>query len=68
MMIVRIYGLLWVLAAIVGGVLYLSDSFNAITSIIFGFIVAALAGAALLVVFPVVMTKRVSSGREAGQS
>lgn len=64
MMIARIYGLLWLFAAFVGGGLYLTDSFNTVTSMIFGFIVAGLAGAALLVVFPAVMTERVSSGQQ----
>lgn len=65
MLLARIYGFLWLLAAFVGGGLYLSDSFNAVTSIIFGFSVALLAGAGLLVVFPAMMSDRVSSERKA---
>lgn len=68
MMIARIYGLLWLLTATAGGILYLTGSFSAVVTMIFGFIVHALAGAALLVVFPAMLTERVSSGREARQS
>lgn len=65
MRIARIYGLLWLLAAVAGVGLYLTGSFNPATSMIFGFLVSILAGASLLVVFPAVMSERVSSGREA---
>lgn len=68
MLIAKIYGLLWLITAAVGGVLYSTDSFSGLISIAFGFIVAALGGAAILVAFPAMMTERVSSRREARQS
>lgn len=68
MLIARIYALLWLFAAVLGGTLYLTDSFNTMTSIVFGFIVAALGGSALLVVFPVLMHERVASERKVRHS
>jgi hypothetical protein len=63
MMVARIYGLLWILAAIVGGALYLTDSFSLASSMILVFFVSVLGGAALLVVYPAMLSERVSSGQ-----
>ena len=58
MLVARIYGLIWLFTAIAGALLYFTDSFNTATTMLYGFIVSTLAGAGLLVVFPVVMTER----------
>ena len=58
-MIARVYLLFCLLAAIAGVGLYLTDSFGGTVTMIFGFIVSVLAGAALLVVFPATMSERV---------
>ena len=58
-MIARVYLLLCLLAATAGVGLYLTDSFGGPVTMIFGFIVSVLAGAALLVVFPAMMSERV---------
>ena len=58
MLVARIYGLIWLLAAAVGAVLYFTDSFNALTTVLYGFTVSSLAGAGLLTVFPAVMSER----------
>lgn len=68
MLIVRIYVFLWLLAALAGGILYLTGAFGGLITVIYGFIVHALAGAALLVVLPVMITERVATGRQARQS
>ena len=60
MMIARVYGLLWLLAAALGAGLYLTDSFDTTSSTVFGFFVSVLTGSALLVVFPAMMSERVS--------
>ncbi len=62
MLTAKIYGLLWLFVAAAAGVFYLTGSFDSATTLVFGFIVSVLAGAGLLVVFPAVMTERVSSG------
>jgi hypothetical protein len=58
MLVARIYGLMWLLAAALGSVLYVTNSFNTATSLIFGFIIALLGGAGILAVFPAVMAER----------
>jgi hypothetical protein len=58
MLVARIYGLIWLLVAAAGALLYFTDSFNTATTILYGFIVSTLAGAGLLAVFPAVMTER----------
>ena len=60
-MIARVYVLLCLFAGGAGAGLYLTDSFNTIVLMIFGFFVSILAGAALLVVFPAMLSERVSS-------
>lgn len=60
MMIARIYGLMWLFVAAIAGALYLTDSFTFAATMILGFTTSVLAGAGLLVVYPVLMTERVS--------
>lgn len=68
MLVARIYGLIWLLVAAAGGVLYVTESFNTATTILYGFIVSTLAGAGLLTVFPAVMTERHSPVYEVQKS
>lgn len=65
MLVARIYGLIWLFMAAIGAVLYFTGSFNSAATIIYGFIVSILGGAALLVVFPVLMTERHSPAYQA---
>lgn len=58
MLVAKIYGLIWVFAAALGTVLFVTDSFSPAMTIIYGFIIAFLGGTALLVVFPVLMSER----------
>ena len=59
MMIARVYFLLCLLAGVAGVGLYLTGLFSTAVTMIFGFIVSVLAGAALLIVFPAMMSERV---------
>ena len=65
MLVARIYGLIWLIAAAAGAILFFTNSFSPAASIVFGFIVSVLTGAALLVVFPAVMTERHSPAQAA---
>lgn len=60
MKIARIYGYLWILVAMAGGVLWLTNSFTTASSLVLGFVASTLAGAALLVVFPAMMSEQLS--------
>ena len=62
MRLTRLYGFLWMVAAVATTGLYLTDSFNTTTSITLGFFVSVLTGAGLLVVYPALMTERVAAG------
>lgn len=57
MLVARIYGLMWLFAAAVGAVLYLTDSFNATMVILYNLIVLTLAGAGLIAVFLAVIVE-----------
>jgi hypothetical protein len=60
MIVAKVYGLLWLLAAALGTGLYVTGSFDMTSTVLFGFFVSVLAGAALLVVFPAIMSERVT--------
>lgn len=62
MLITRIYALSWILVAGAVGVLYLTGSLTYGTVMFSGFITSVLAGAGLLVVYPVLMTEKVRKG------
>ncbi|MDQ3750034.1 MAG: hypothetical protein M3367_13645 [Acidobacteriota bacterium] len=65
MLIARIYGLLCLLVAAAAVAVYLTGSFTIATTVILGFIASVLAGAGMLVVYPALLTERVSSRRSA---
>ena len=67
MLLLRIYGLVWALAAAAGAALYFTDSFTLATTMALGFLVSVLAGAFLLVVYPSMMSQSLSAGRRAGR-
>ena len=65
MLIAKIYGLMCLLVAAAAGGLYLTDSFNFAASMVLGFAASVLSGAFLLVVYPALLTERVSLPRKA---
>ena len=58
-MLIRIYGLLWMLAALLGAAMFLTNLYGAATTLFLGFFVHALAGAAVLVLLPATITKSI---------
>jgi hypothetical protein len=64
MLVARVYGVSFILVAGAIGILYVTDSFTFGTSMVLGFIASVLAGAGLLVVYPALMTERVSLERK----
>ena len=64
MLTARIYVLLWLLLTAVAVNTFLNDSFSYGTTMILGFSASILAGAGLLVVYPALLTERVSSWRK----
>jgi len=58
-MAARVYFVLCLLAAVAGSGLYLGGLFSAAVTMIFGFIISVLARAALLVVFPAMLSEGV---------
>jgi hypothetical protein len=63
----RTYGLLWLFAAVAGGLLYLTNSFGLTATMVYGFAVSVLAGAGILVVYPALLHERVSAGGKVGR-
>ena len=59
MKLAKVYGLMWLLAGLVGGGLYSTNSFDTTSSLVYGFTISVLTGASLLVVFPAMMSERV---------
>ncbi len=57
------YAILWLTAVLAGIALYLTDSFDYATTMMFGFSVSVLAGAAPLVIFPLMMSLRMAEAR-----
>ena len=57
------YAILWLTALLAGIALYLTDSFNYATTMVFGFSVSVIAGAAPLVVFPLMMSLQMAEAR-----
>lgn len=64
MLSAKIYGVIWLLFAAIAGVLYLTDSFTFTVSMILGFIASVLGGSGILVVYPIMLTERVSLWRK----
>jgi hypothetical protein len=63
MKIGSLYGFFWLVAAVAFAALYLTGSFNYATTMIFGFSVSILAGAAPLMVFPLMMSSQMAKAR-----
>jgi hypothetical protein len=65
MIVVKIYGLLWLLVMAAAVTVYLTGSLGFGTTMVLGFVASVLAGAGMLTAYPALMAERVSPGRNA---
>ncbi len=60
MTIARIYGFMWLLAAVFTFSLYVTNTFTTTNTLLWGFFVHALAGVGILAIYPAVLKEQVT--------